>query len=35
MISTEEREEIERLYQKLKSVGHLDGANDDSSAREG
>lgn len=36
MISSEEGQEIERLYQKLKSVGHLDGGSDDSgSAREG
>jgi hypothetical protein len=35
MISEEDSQEIERLYQKLKSVGHLDGGKDDSSAREG
>jgi hypothetical protein len=36
MISQEDGQEIERLYQKLKSVGHLDGGKDDSgSAREG
>ena len=37
MISSEEEQEIERLYQKLKSVGHLDAArNEDSkSSHEG
>ncbi|HEX4772596.1 MAG TPA: hypothetical protein VH351_17310 [Bryobacteraceae bacterium] len=34
MISQEDGHEIERLYQKLKSVGHLDGKEDSGSTRE-
>lgn len=30
MLSTDDEDEIERLYQKLKSVGHLDSRNSDS-----
>ncbi|MBV9613661.1 MAG: hypothetical protein JO091_14395 [Acidobacteriaceae bacterium] len=31
MLSSDDEEEIERMYQKLKSVGHLDSRNSDSS----
>lgn len=33
MISTDEEDEIERLFQKLKTVGHLDARADDSTPR--
>lgn len=34
MLSSEEEDEIERLYQKLKAVGHLDSRSDSSSTTE-
>jgi hypothetical protein len=34
MISQDDEEEIERLYQRLKTVGHLDGRSDTKNTRE-
>jgi hypothetical protein len=34
MLSTEDEDEIERLYQKLKTVGRLEARTDSSSADE-